>query len=223
MTSKKNIRDKSTRKTTEQDTNFWLSPSRLLGLSDGVIAIAITILAIKLIPELHHTHGDLLAIGPELSQYAVGFLSLGIYWVLHHHIFHIIKRADGSLMWLNILFLAFASLVPFWIAYININEGSDEAMFYYGVALTLTILTLLFIWIYAASGHRLVSKALGKNIINGYTKFMVFFLIVTIIIFVGNVMIPALKNVSWIFSLIFFIYMTTEGYKRFLILNKMIN
>ena len=67
-------------------------------------------------------------------------------------------------MWLNILFLSFAALVPFWIAYINVNVGSNEAMFNYGVAMTLTLLALLFIWVYATSGHRLVSKVLSKNI-----------------------------------------------------------
>jgi uncharacterized membrane protein len=204
-------------KTNRGNHNFMMSPARLLGLSDGVIAIAITLMVLELpIPDLKHDPNGLWEIGPELFLISIGFLSLGFYWAIHNRLFHYIKRADGGLMWLNILFLGFASLVPFWVAYINVNNGSDDAMLYYGIALTLTFLTLLLIWIYASSDHRLIPNVVGKNIINGYKKFLLFILILTIIIFIFNIVIPWFKYGSWIFSTAFLIYMTANGYKHFI-------
>ncbi len=197
--------------------SFWISPERISMLTDGVIAIAITLMVLELpIPDLKKDPNGLWEMAGDFFLIGIGFLALGLYWAIHYLMFHYIKRADGVLMWLNIIFLAFASLVPFWVAYLNVNAASDEAMFYYGVALTLTLLMLLFIWVYATSDRRLVSKDLGKNIISGFTKFMVVFLIFTSIIFVGNIMIPGFKYGSWIFSIILFTYLTSYGYKKFL-------
>jgi uncharacterized membrane protein len=169
------------------------------------------------IPDLEKHPNGLWEMRGEFFLIGIGFLALGLYWAIHNILFHYIKRADGGLMWLNILFLSFASLVPFWVVYININEASDFAMFYYGVALTFTLLILLFIWLYATSGHRLVSKVIGENITIGLAKFLVFMFIITIFVFIGNVIIPYFSYGSSIFSIVFFIYMTASGYKRFII------
>jgi uncharacterized membrane protein len=221
---KESIKEKEIDIETENEQgSYWMSPERISVLTDGVVAIAITLMVLELpIPILggKEDPNSINDISGEFFLIGVGFLSLGLYWAIHNRLFHYIKRADGSPMWLNILFLAFASLVPFWVAYINMNEASDEAMFYYGVALTITLLTLLFIWLYATSDHRLVSKVLGKNIITGFSKFLVFMLVISILIFIGNIMIPFFKYGSWIFSIVFFIYMTANGYQRFIITEK---
>lgn len=205
---------------TENDSyegTYWANPERISVLTDGVVAIAITLMVLELpIPDLKENPAGFIEMSGEFFLIGVGFLALGLYWAIHNLLFHYIKRADGGLMWLNILFLAFASLVPFWVAYININEGSDEAMLYYGIALTLTLLILLFIWYYATSDNHLVPNNIDKNVITGFTKFLVFMLIVTIIIFIFNIIIPWFKFVSWIFSSVLFVYMTAAGYKRFI-------
>jgi uncharacterized membrane protein len=204
-----------------EQRSYWASPERISVLTDGVVAIAITLMVLELpIPDLKENPAGFIEMSGEFFLIGVGFLALGLYWAIHNLLFHYIKRADGGLMWFNILFLGFASLVPFWVAYINYNGGSDEAMFYYGIAMTLTLLTLLFIWLYASSDNHLVPNYMGKNIITGFTKFLVFILIVTIIIFVFNIVIPLFKYVSWIFSTLFFVYMTVTGYKRFIISKK---
>ena len=101
------------------DKDMWaarMSPGRVEALSDGVFAIVITLLVLELSVPNFLGHGDpghptsLWEMRMELYNYAVGFLSLGIYWILHHYVFHFIKRSDGILAWLNILYLAFASL-----------------------------------------------------------------------------------------------------------------
>ncbi len=81
-----------------------LSPGRIEALSDGVIAIAITLLVLELsIPHLsgHAPEGvptSLWDMRTELYSYSLGFMSLGVYWILHHYIFHFIKRSNGVLV-----------------------------------------------------------------------------------------------------------------------------
>jgi len=98
---------------------FGLKPAGIEALTHGVFAIAMTILAL----ELSADHAILATIRSAeggnfwhlfmaVYAYAMGFLSLGLYWILHHYIFHFIKRSNGVFAWLHILFLMFAALVP---------------------------------------------------------------------------------------------------------------
>lgn len=93
--------------------------ARLETLADGVFAIVMTLLVFELrIPELPGAAAaDLWAavvlLGPSLLSFIVSFLVLGVYWVGHHSQFQHIRRADQTLLWLNILFLMCVSLVPF--------------------------------------------------------------------------------------------------------------
>jgi uncharacterized membrane protein len=97
-----------------------LSNERIIALSDGVFAIFITLLVLKVrvpdIPaalvaaELPHALVDLL---PKFMSHVISFAVLGIYWVGHHTMFMYIKRHDRVLLWLNILFLLFVSSMPF--------------------------------------------------------------------------------------------------------------
>jgi uncharacterized membrane protein len=89
--------------------------SRIVAFSDGVFAIAITLLVLALdVPEnaddltrvLENQRGDLLA-------YALSFAVLGKWWLLHHRFFSSLERFDGPLMGLNLLYLAWIALVPF--------------------------------------------------------------------------------------------------------------
>ncbi len=85
-------------------------------LSDGVLAIAGTLLVLEL-PFDKVGHGQLLdALGdhwPRFAAYALSFLGIGIFWLHHHAIFGMAARADRPLVLLNLLLLAGAALLPF--------------------------------------------------------------------------------------------------------------
>jgi uncharacterized membrane protein len=172
----------------DKDTWADLTPGRIEALSDGVFAIVITLLVLELsIPNFlgggHNTHPtSLWEMRGELYNYAVGFLSLGIYWILHHYIFHFIKRSNGVLAWLNIVYLAFASLVPFWTRMLNENPGVYRVILYYGVFMILTFFILLAIWIYATSSFRLVNRDIDVRTISVLKKVI---LIGTLIVAIG--------------------------------------
>ena len=67
-----------------------MSKSRLDAFSDGVFAIAITLLVINLLP----IRSDLAHHWPEYAAFAFSFLSIGVMWVNHHHLMDQLERAD---------------------------------------------------------------------------------------------------------------------------------
>ncbi len=95
-----------------------LSKSRIEALSDGVFSIAMTLLVLKLeVPEHHHSNEEmlrqLLGLRAEFVAYVATFLIAGGVWFLHHLTFHFIRHVNGFLVWVNLLFLMFVSLLPF--------------------------------------------------------------------------------------------------------------
>lgn len=94
--------------------------SRLLAFSDGVFAVAITLLVIDLrLPPVPAGNEDtallqaLLDMWPKLAVFVFTFLILGMSWLGHHRKFSHIDKVDGRLLWLNLLYLLALCLVPF--------------------------------------------------------------------------------------------------------------
>src|SRR5437660_9370808 len=91
---------------------------RLMFFSDGVFAIAITLLVLQItvpIPGLsEHQLGDALRhLGPKYFGFVLSFLVIGRYWMAHHRVFEYIKRFDMPLVWLNLAFLLLIAFLPF--------------------------------------------------------------------------------------------------------------
>ena len=89
--------------------------SRVVAFSDGVFAIAITLLVLSLqVPDsLDDFDGALSDQLPELFAYAISFAVIGKFWLAHHRFYGSLARFDGTLMGLNLLYLAWVVLVPF--------------------------------------------------------------------------------------------------------------
>jgi uncharacterized membrane protein len=112
-----------------------MGTARLEAFSDGVIAIIITIMVLEL--KVPHG-GDLAALRgllPSLAGYALSFVYVGIYWNNHHHLLHACQRINGSIMWANLLFLFWLSLVPFVTGWVGEQRGASLPTAAYGVVL----------------------------------------------------------------------------------------
>ena len=94
-----------------------LSTGRLEAFSDGVFAIAITLLVLDVgIPDKdkrEHLWGVLGQLWPHYGAYAVSFLTIGIMWANHHALMHQVQKAGSAVVYLNLLLLAVVSFIPF--------------------------------------------------------------------------------------------------------------
>ena len=100
--------------------SWEMSKNRVEAFTDGVLAIIITILVLELdmpkIPEGAHGSEFLFILPelmPQLISYLVSFLVVAIYWVNHHSFFHRLSTTNHTLIWLNVHFLFWVSLIPF--------------------------------------------------------------------------------------------------------------
>jgi uncharacterized membrane protein len=96
------------------------SVERLAALSDGVFAVAMTLLvldlrapAVEAVRTEHDLWLALVALGPRLGIYVMSFLTLGIFWVGQQTQLNHLKRSDRSLSWLHLAFLFAVSITPF--------------------------------------------------------------------------------------------------------------
>jgi len=87
--------------------------SRLEAFSDGVLAIVITIMVLELAIPSGHEWSDLLALWPKVLSYLISFVYVGIYWNNHHHLFQLVERVNGAVLWANLNLLLWLSLFPF--------------------------------------------------------------------------------------------------------------
>ena len=94
--------------------------SRLLAFSDGVFAIAMTLLVVGIAVPTLADGGDVGQLAdalndlvPNFTSFFISFTVIGRYWVAHHHFFSMLRRVDGRLIWVNLLYLAFIAFLPF--------------------------------------------------------------------------------------------------------------
>jgi uncharacterized membrane protein len=142
-----------------------VSTSRLEAFSDGVFAVAITLLVLDIRPPgeadsssvLWHELGDL---WPHYAAYAVSFLIIGIVWVNHHAVMALIARVDRGLTFLNLLLLMAVALIPFATAliaeYLRHGEPEHAAAAAYSIVITLMGAAFGALWIYASRDGRLL-------------------------------------------------------------------
>jgi uncharacterized membrane protein len=139
--------------------------SRLVAFSDGVFAIAITLLILEIKPpseDEHLLHG-LLALWPSYLAYALTFLFIGQVWANHHVMFDHIRAADRTMLLLNTLVLMVVAFLPFATSVLAeaLRDGDDQrtAVVFYAIAFDLTALAFNAVWQYARR-RRLLSDAL---------------------------------------------------------------
>lgn len=122
-----------------------IGTTRVETFSDGVIAIVITIMVLSLkLPDFsktgtswsirHHLH-DLL---PYFITYSFSFMMVGIFWVNHHHMFHLLEKADERLLLQNLFFLFWMSLIPLATAFLGADPLIADAVAFYGFIMLMT-------------------------------------------------------------------------------------
>ena len=142
-------------------------PARVIALTDGVIAIIITLLVLEIhVPELtqgQSLNESLAELRPSLAAFVVSFILAGMYWVIHRDLFALIRRTDRGLVWLNLLHLLPLSLLPFGAALVGRYEQEPVALRIYGLILIAISLTRAVIWLYATNRPHLLWQRLDDR------------------------------------------------------------
>ena len=138
--------------------------SRVEALSDGIFAIAMTLLVLDLaVPDAPSVDADaalrafLVEDWPKLLNYAKGFLLLAVFWVIHHKQFHSIKRTDEGFIWINILAMMLIVLVPFTTSLESEYGSLPLASLIFNANILAVGLAYLLLWFYATRNYHLVS------------------------------------------------------------------
>jgi len=141
-----------------------MGKGRLEALSDGVIAIVITIMVLGLEVPHEATLEALKRMAPVLFGYVLSFVHVGIYWNNHHHLFQAVRAVDGTVLWLNLHFLFWLSLLPFVTAWMGSSGyAAAPVSLYGGVLFMCAAAYLLLVHRLARRGNRVLALAIGAD------------------------------------------------------------
>ena len=146
--------------------------ARLEAFSDGVFAIAATLLILNVsVAEGRPLAGELLRIWPSYVAYAVSFVTIGIIWINHHTVMTQIGHVDRVFLMISVLFLTNIAFIPFPTRLLaeafNHPDDLQAAAIAYGVTLTLTAILFNVLWRYAARGNRLLRADADPRTVDG--------------------------------------------------------
>ncbi|HUI60760.1 MAG TPA: TMEM175 family protein [Steroidobacteraceae bacterium] len=122
-----------------------MKTTRLEAFSDGVIAILITIMVLELKVPHAPTWEALVPQLPVFLTYVLSFIYVGIYWNNHHHMFHLVERVSGGILWANLHLLFWLSLVPFATGWMGENHFAALPTAMYGCVLLAAALAYLLL------------------------------------------------------------------------------
>jgi uncharacterized membrane protein len=153
---------------TERDSRL----ERLIFLSDGVYAIALTLFAIELVlPEssadLHDREllKSLLESWPKVLAFLTSFTVIANFWVGHNVLFQHVRRFDGGMMWLALLQLLCVAFIPFPTSVIGGHISDPVAQQFYFSTLLVTGLVMAALWWYITSRRQLLDPDLSPRFI----------------------------------------------------------
>lgn len=121
-----------------------LSRSRLDSLSDGVIAVILTIMVLELrvpSPQAMSTHDALLGNAKIFAVYLLSFIQVGIYWVNHHYLLDDVETVTHGILWANLGLLFTLSLIPFGVEWIGSRGIAPVPVCVYAICFLLPALT----------------------------------------------------------------------------------
>lgn len=177
------------------------SLDRAIFFSDGVHAIAITLLVLQItVPAVSDDRlGAALANhGSEYFAYGLSFAVIGFYWLLHHRVFDVVVRQDRVMLRLNLVVLACIAFLPFPTAVIGRYGGQEYAVVAYAASLAATGVAWLALWWWVSHGRRLIDDTLSDREIAHVTVHR----ITTPVVFAASIPIafvdPGAAELSWL-------------------------
>lgn len=148
----------TTPKADEKDDAY----ERLIMFTDGIFAIAITLLALEIrIPDLDNKAElgqAIINLLPQIFVFVLSFMQVGILWLAHQRMFRHLVRTDGTFMWMSLIYLMLIAFLPVPSGTLARYGDQFPAVEFFAVTLLLVGIVELVMWHYASSNHRLLAS-----------------------------------------------------------------
>jgi len=150
----------------------WLGSDRIENMADSVYSIAMTLMVLGInVPILKKGATDwqmlrsMAGLGQDFLDFLVSFILIAIFWITHHRQFHYIKKANGKLLWINLLIMLCIVLIPFSTSMFIDYEQSQVAALLLESNILITGLLFFINWSYASHRHKLIAVNVPEAVI----------------------------------------------------------
>ena len=159
-----------------------MGKNRIEALTDGIFAVAMTLLVLDIKPPVHLRFETSEALVDHLSglehsfvMYAISFVVLAMFWLGHHLQFHFVRHVDRQLLWINLVFLLVAVVVPFSTNLVGDHGHLQLPVVLYAVnLLVLTLLLFLQLRHLAASPHLIAPDLTREAVAHLHRQLLLF-------------------------------------------------
>jgi uncharacterized membrane protein len=163
--------------------------ARVLAFSDGLFAIAMTLLVVGIAVPTLSSPGDegqlwsaLRDIDSAFVSFFISFAVIGRYWIAHHQFFRLLREMDYGLIWLNMAYLAFVAFLPFPTAVLGTYFENPVSIVVYAVAIAV-VSGLEVVMLRHAYRHRLIEREIPEDVY----RWGVLLSTVPIVFFLGSI------------------------------------
>ncbi|PSB22777.1 DUF1211 domain-containing protein [filamentous cyanobacterium Phorm 46] len=171
----------------------FMSLNRFEAFSDGVFAIAMTLLVIEIkVPDLSQATAStaintLIHTVPHILSYITSFLVIGVLWLNHNALFHLLKRVDRTVLTINLVLLMCIAFIPFPTALIGQYGSLQPIVMFYGLTLSLTGIVYNVLLFYAVRqylwGHPQVARRFIYQAALWSISYPIFYLVASLLSF----------------------------------------
>ncbi|MGA2911984.1 MAG: TMEM175 family protein [Methanoregula sp.] len=200
--------------------SFFKNFERVISFSDGVFSIAITLMVLSLTVPVIATGNittelplSLIGEWSTFFSYIISFLVIGNWWIVHHRFFQHINQADRTLLWLNLIFLLFITLIPFMTALMIKYPGTFVAVAFFALAQAIAGIILVALWYHATKGRRFSDPDLSDMTVRYYMVRGILGSVVYLISIGIAVFNAYIAQLSWLFIGILFWWLGREFYR----------
>ena len=148
--------------------------TRFETFSDGVFAIAATLLVLEFTVTSGHNLGQqLLDLWPSYLAYVTSFITIGIIWMNHHHTVTMIGRTDRTMLFINNVLLLTVAFLPFPTELVGTHlrgEGAQAAALAYAGTLVVMAALHQVWWQYARRNRRLIAEGIPDSALRGVDR-----------------------------------------------------
>jgi uncharacterized membrane protein len=143
-----------------------MNADRLKALTDGMVAVIITIMVLEMKAPMGASLGALAELWPIFFSYVLSFVYIAIYWNNHHHFFVLVGKVNGAILWANFNLLFWLSLVPFATAWFGEHALQPWPSAFYGLVLSaaaIAFIVLQTVIIRTQGAGSAIAQAVGQD------------------------------------------------------------